>query len=130
MLLFILGCPGSVGTVSGKVYYGGKPLSGGTVTFYPEKGGGFVAGVGSDGSYMVVNVPAGGVKIAVQVPQAPPRRRPDKGGGKQAPGYEKEIQEHSAAPVPAEYADPGKSGLSLTVERGRQTHDIRIPGGR
>ena len=131
MLPFILGCSsGSIGTVSGKVFYGGKPLSGGTVVFYPEKGGGgFMAGIGSDGSYEVVDVPVGSAKIAVQVPQPPVQKRHDKGGVKQAAGYEKEIQK-SSSPIPAEYADPSKSGLSLMVERGRQTHDILIPSRR
>jgi hypothetical protein len=128
VLPLVLGCGPGSGTVSGKVLYGGKPLPGGTVTFYPEQGGGLMAGIGGDGSY-VVDVPVGGAKIAVQIPRAGLRRRPEKGGARQA-GFEKEMQEHATIVIPPEYADPGKSGLSLKVERGRQTHDILIPDRR
>jgi hypothetical protein len=131
VLSLIVGCGGgSTGTVSGKVLSAGKPLSTGTVTFYAERGGGFMAGIRSDGGYEAVALPVGSARIAVQLPaQLTLQRRPEKNGGKQAAGFEKEIketQEHSTTLIPAEYMDSRKSGLSMTVERERQTHDTLI----
>lgn len=132
LLPFLVGCgSGSTGTVSGKVFCADRPLSTGTVTFYPEKGGGFMAGIGSDGSYEAVDVPVGSARIAVQLPaRLTLRKRSEKNAAKQTAGYEKEIQEHSTTLIPAEYMDPGKSGLVLVVERGRQKHDILISSKR
>jgi hypothetical protein len=56
-----------------------------------------MAGIGSDGSYEVVDVPVGSAKNAVQVLRAALRKRPEKGGARQA-GFEKEVQEHSLTP--------------------------------
>ena len=132
MLPFIVGCgSGGTGTISGRVFYGSRPLPTGTVTFYPEKGAGVMAGIGSDGSYKAVDVPVGSARIAVQLPaRLTLRTRSEKKDAQQAAGYEKEIQGHSPALIPAEYMDPGKSGLVLIVQRGRQTHDILIPNDR
>jgi hypothetical protein len=135
MLPLIVGCgSGGTGTISGKVFYEGRPLSTGTVTFYPEKGGGFMAGIGSDGSYKAVDVPVGSARIAVQLPaRLTQRRRSEQNGAKQAAGHEKgikEMQEHSATLLAAEYMDPDKSELVVMVKRGWQTHDILIPSQR
>jgi hypothetical protein len=125
MLPLIVGCGSGTGTISGKVLYGGKPLSTGTVTFYPEKGGGFMAGIGSDGSYEAVDVPIGNARIVVQLPAQ--LTLPKRSGSRQLAGFEKEIkevQDRSSTLIPWEYMDPDKSGLSLVVERGRQSHDL------
>lgn len=135
-----MGC-GSRGTVSGKVYYRGKLLTTGTVTFVPQAGGEVgarTARISADGSYRVDKVPVGPVKIAVISYSGPaatlPRSRvsdmrsaePPKG----APPEMKDIlprkQTTADASVPQQYADPDKSGVTYTVKSGAQEFDIEI----
>jgi hypothetical protein len=94
-----------VGSVSGKVYYRGALLKGGTIAFVPdpEMGGhGEVTGVeiGADGSY-TLEAPPGWHRVTVSGPLS--------------------------ALVPARYADPELSKLSRKVEAGAvNVHDIRL----
>src|SRR5437660_1764669 len=66
------GCAGS-GTITGKVTYQGRPLTGGTVQFTSTKGRGTrTVQIGEDGSYTIPNMPTGPVKIAVETKSAQP----------------------------------------------------------
>src|SRR5690349_4071112 len=72
--LFVLaaGC-GKGGVVSGKVYYKGKPVTRGTVNFYPEgKGGNYASLIEPDGSYSIAKIPPGPAKITVMVGMSGP----------------------------------------------------------
>lgn len=137
---FAAGCGGgSKGTISGRVLYQGKPFAlGGIVTFVPEHGGAFNATIDREGNYSVAGIPPGAVKIAVspdpvagrgnngiEVPsdmkpegvdlsQTSLGSRPNQGGRLAPP------------PLPAKYANPDESGLTYTVESGRQSHDIDL----
>jgi hypothetical protein len=123
--------------VSGTVFYKGKPLPGGEVTFVNE--GGFVgnATIDENGKYSV-KAPTGPVKISVdngmlQPPGAaaagrgrgpsPPKtmpglKRPDSEPPKKMPG--------KYVPIPQKYANPEESGLTHTVTSGSQTFDIKL----
>ena len=111
------------GTVSGQVTYKGKPLSSGFVTFAGEKGGPLHAEIHSDGSYRVDNVPVGPVKIGVEPKAAQdasshmPRNPKDYGKIKAA-------VTQSGTGIPAAYSDPNQSGLTYSVTKGSQQHDI------
>jgi hypothetical protein len=108
--------------VEGKVTLDNKPLTGGSVTFYPEpKGTDPVAAVGmgyigSDGSYSL--------KTMMGKPGAPPGKykvvvTPPAGGGQNMdPGAAVQAKPSAAAPVsaiPKTYADPETTRLSVEV---------------
>jgi hypothetical protein len=138
-----VGC-GSEGTVSGKVYLRGQPVTGGTVHFVPEgKGGNYASVIGTDGSYSVSKLPLGPAKIGVTgmtggtkgVPAAVFNRQ----GGrqiakafKQMASTEKSEGSKGGRPpdaslaVPEKYADPDQSGLKLDVTSGSQSFDIKM----
>ena len=98
-------------SVEGKVTYQGKPLPGGTVQFHAPKGKPVVAKIDAEGSYSAPAVPVGPVKITVETTSVKP-----KAGGK--PG--------NYIPIPVKYASPETSGLTLTVQEGKQRHDIEL----
>jgi len=98
--------------VTGKVTFKGAPLPGGTVTFIPQddKATSSSSIIQSDGTYRIVNIQAGDVKITVQGPG-----RPSNPSDKTA-----------EVAIPARYQDGMKSGLSYTVKQGSQTKDIDL----
>jgi hypothetical protein len=119
--LCALGCGGS-GNVSGKVYYMDAPLPAGKVVF--QQGNVFVhADIKSDGSYDAVGVPRGEVKVGV-LPPAKEIALPIKKGAKDdAPKTAK----NAPAKFSAQYSDPAKSGLTLTVTKGdNPPFDIKL----
>ena len=148
------GCGGpGTGNVSGRVLLAnGKPLPGGTVTFFPVERGSdrnpVSATVKADGSYDAAAVPAGEVHISVSnasldpragtpafaagpkgyMPGMPPLNKigPPKGALKGAemspPALPK--PEGTFVPLDPRYADPERSGLTYEVRPGDQKHDI------
>jgi hypothetical protein len=136
-----VGC-GSKGTVSGKVFYEGKPLPGGMVTFLPaDATGAFHSVINEDGSYKVAGIPPGPATITVSSPDPP---QPARQLAKQ-PTMEKlkspkgemspEIAKHMGDPeagkrkymtIPSNYKDPNKSGLTYAVKSGSQDFDIQL----
>jgi hypothetical protein len=122
------GCGGQgKATVSGKVTYQGKSLPSGFVTFVPENGVALHADIQGDGSYRMDNVPVGTVKISVQpktaqdtLQSSPMPQNPMDYGKAKAPMTE------SGTPIPPQYADPSQSGLTYTVTKGSQQHDIDL----
>lgn len=142
--LLVAGC-GSQGNISGKVLYQGKPLRGGTVTFFTPHKGAMSCIITSDGNYSVSRVPVGEVKIAVQCLSLRPRAagpmrqmvqqavKSGKVSQENVPAEVKQRLELSAPPasekpvgIPPDYNDPEKSGLTYTVTGGEQTHDIEL----
>jgi hypothetical protein len=143
--LFALGC-GSTGNVSGKVAYQGKPMPGGAVSFMPTSGkGAYTSRIKPDGSYTVIKVPVGEVKIVILPPTvgSDPKVRmmaqAVKSGkmkvsseelDKMPPAFRQAIEDPSAGsqayPIPKKYTDPEKTDLKYTVTGGSQTHDIDL----
>jgi hypothetical protein len=125
----LAGCGGGTGTLTGKVTYQGKPVVYGSVLVRCADGQQRSGNVEPDGSYTVLNVPAGPVKLAVVSPEPPDPTKapPNRGRGERAP------PQQAAAPasdrskwvkLPDNYADPDQSGLTATVTAGTVTHDI------
>jgi hypothetical protein len=109
-----------VGHVTGKVFYRDMPLPSGTVTFVARDGSTAYAVIAQDQTYTITDAPVGPVRIAVQShPRVPPglAHRPG-----EAPDWDH--PNLSAVPLPARYSKPEASGLTYTVEKGRQTHHI------
>jgi len=130
--------------VKGKVTMNNKKttLPTGTVTFYGPNNIVSSAAIQPDGSYEMRDAPIGDVKIGVSVPKAPPggfgklQNTPalkDKAKEeKPADASEKRIPIMGAAPpsivrIDDRFADPEKSGLTYTVTKGEQPHDIDLP---
>jgi hypothetical protein len=115
------------GVVSGKVTYQGKPLANGTVTFVPEEGAPQHAEIKSDGTYRMTHAPMGLVKIGVEsrasqessAPKKMPRNPEDYGKLEKAMTGKDSL-------IPEKYADPNQSGLTFTVKKGQQKHDIDL----
>jgi hypothetical protein len=142
------GC-GSEGTVSGKVYYKGQPVTGGTVHFIPQgKSGNYTSVIGTDGSYSISRLPVGNAKISVtgmtgERKGVPATMFKGLAGKKIAKAFKKmesaEKSESSGGaklgggkpgnatiPVPEKYGDPDESGLEVKVTGGNQPFDIKI----
>jgi hypothetical protein len=97
--------PDEKGDVEGKVTYKGAPLPGGTVTFVGGKGS-FPAPLKEVGTYSVKALPVGEYRIAVETESVKAKKGP------------------RFVAIPAKYADPDTSGLTVKVTKGKQTHDI------
>jgi hypothetical protein len=111
-----------VGHVTGKVLYQDKPLPSGTVLFVGPDGSrrGF-SPIAPDGTYRIENVPVGLVKIAVvSEPRVPPGLMKVSGPGSSPSDPTK----NDYVPIPARYMDAEQSGLTCSVEAGRQTRDL------
>jgi hypothetical protein len=129
LLLSILGASGcglwdsGVGQVTGTVTFKGKLLTPGEVLLVSEDGKRHWGTLTTEGVYTIDNVPTGLAKVAV----VPRSRVPD--GLMVKPGQGRAGKSRPANPytdIPARYKSPEKSGLTCTVERGRNTFDIPL----
>jgi hypothetical protein len=139
------GC-GKGGTVSGKIYYKGQPVTGGTVYFFPEgTDSNYRSLIERDGSYKISELPRGPAKISVVVGmKGPPPGVMNRMGGQAAAKGIKQMerigksasgggeQSGNAAgaqdntSVPEKYTDPEKSGLTIDVTGSSQKFDIKM----
>jgi hypothetical protein len=135
MLLAMLsaGCGGNTAEVSGTVKYQGKALPSGKVTFISEDGKIMeFAMIDSDGSYKITKAPLGSVKITVTTPPSSQDGGPEaakdlmKDAGKHMPGTGPKKSTEKVVPIPGNYGDPQKSGLTYEVKKGSQQHDIDL----
>jgi hypothetical protein len=141
LLALATGCA-SKSTITGKVTYQDKPLTGGVVLFVSESGKGTGRSeIGTDGSYTIENMPTGQAKIAVDTTSAqgtqPPGANAPKGmmppPGTDVPSasaksgvYGSGNSARGAAVIPDQYKNADTSGLTYTVKGGSQTHNIDL----
>jgi len=132
-VLVLAGCGPGTGSISGKVTYKDKALPGGTVTFFTSDQRVKTAIIGTDGSYTIDKVAAGPAKISVSPPVPLPKMPkgmtmdPAKMGG--APpdaGAAAPSADVQPVSLPERYQDPEKSGLTFTVTKGKQNHNIEL----
>ncbi len=126
------------GTVKGKVTYNKKALTSGTVMFYGASNNiTSSAVIDTEGNYVMNDAPLGEVKITVTVTALPPGK-PMKYG----PAAEGESKDPSGTVpdsipimskmpssilrIDEKYSKPDTSGLSFTVEKGEQTHNLEL----
>lgn len=147
LLLSALPCLTGCGSskVSGKVTYQGKTVPGGLVVFHGANNWTGNSPIEQDGSYTIVKPPPGPVKITVDTSSMRPVQLPRNVPGmenmpgakgkmppnmpeeaKKNPLYNPELNAGRYLAIPANYADPEKSGLSYEVKSGPQTHDIKL----
>ena len=97
------------GSISGKVIYNGQPLTSGVVTLINETTGvGASVELDSSGGYYIQSIRTGQYKAAVHSVPPPP-------GGKAV-----------MLNIPEKYQDIQTSGLSVTVEEGENTADLKL----
>jgi hypothetical protein len=134
------GCGSSTGTVSGKVTYNGKPLKGGSVTFFvsgakPDR---VSAEIDRDGKYTAYNVPAGKAIVTVDTDRLnpknikgkryspPPGVAAPKGFNEGKGGVSPEEAAERFVEIPSKYSKEDESGLTCEVKGGAQPHDIDL----
>jgi hypothetical protein len=89
---------GDLATVAGEVTYKGQPLTDATITFHLEDDQ-FVGAKIKNGKFRVDRVPVGVVKVSI---------------------------ESKKAPLPAKFASPETSGLSVEVKKGKVTVNFQL----
>jgi hypothetical protein len=118
------------------VDYNGAPVPGGNISFHTEKGPAYTSSIGRDGTYEIVDLPAGLMVVSVETETANPNKKSIAyGGTKGSKMYAERMAAEGrggAAKQPAEayrkipgkYANPKTSPLSVTLEAGRQVHNF------
>jgi hypothetical protein len=119
-----LGCAGQ-GDVSGKVSYQGKSLVWGTVQFEGSDGVVKHGNIKPDGSYTVEGVATGDAKLAVSSnnPQGSDFQPLQREG---QPPRQPRPEVKGWFAIPEKYNTPFKSGLTYTIKRGSNEHDIKL----
>lgn len=120
LMAAMTGCSGTYeSTVTGTVSYDGKVLDRGTVTFHPTSGAAAYGKIGADGSFVLqtgeeMGIAPGTYKATVQSLEKTPSASPDN------PPSVKAL-------IPNKFNVPSQSGLSFTVEAGKNHFDIALP---
>jgi hypothetical protein len=128
--LLVGGCGGGgdkPASVSGKVTYKGKTVTSGVVVLVGADGKTSDPGpVQTDGTYSIAHAPAGTVKVAFDNPPPPPVDR--HAGAKDPEAKEKAEEAARYVPTPQQYKDPEKTGVTLTLKRGKNENaDVNLP---
>jgi hypothetical protein len=122
-LISAAGCSKAVGKVTGTVKFkNGTAVPAGTVVaFWTNDKRMFPGSVGADGTYSVVDVPAGEVTATVSPPvgQPPP-------AGQSPPAKPKDGKPAVIPPIPPKYKDQASSTLKYTIQKGENRIDITI----
>jgi hypothetical protein len=120
LALSVAGC-GDKATVTGKVTIDGAPANAGSVIFSTEKGKSATGDIRSDGTYTVADAPLGAVRISI-LPMV------GMGGGDVTlpagmPGASSSLK---PVPIPPRYQNVATSGLTYTIKRGTNEHNILL----
>jgi hypothetical protein len=129
------------GKVKGRVKFFDKYLTCGTVAFTAKDGRVGSGNIDFDGNYEVSDAPIGDVTVTVKVPTmgrgpeagmgpaqpppgVPPMRAP--GGGEGEKTFMPAIDPSKIVEIPGRYGRVEDSGLTYTVVKGEQTHNITL----
>lgn len=143
MLVVGLGCSkGNVNTpakLSGSVKYKGGPVTGGTMTLLPEGGGAIPVTIKPDGTYAAQDLPVGTLKVVIETESMNPNKKGDPSTYGQQGGGRGGSQSMSPIPtgrstaaggtyvkIPEKYSDVKSSGLSVTLQKGDNSHDFDL----
>jgi hypothetical protein len=139
LVLAPAGCGGARSRVHGTVRYKGQPLTNATIIFLAPDNQAYPVRLGKDGAYEVASLPRGRIQVAIQAdePRVPPRPAPKagKGGDEFAATRAREDDAAKqrggpaatpAVQLPADYADPAKSGLSFELKDADQDYSLDL----
>jgi hypothetical protein len=122
LLFIVLGCGPGRGDLTGTVSYQGKALKVGSVSVLGSDGIPKTDSIRDDGTFLVRDIPAGTIKIAVN--SRDPAKSQPKTRKKGAPPPK--ADRTGWFPIPEKYSDFAKSELSLTLNRGANSWDIEL----
>jgi hypothetical protein len=120
------------GSLSGIVTLDGKPLGGGRIEIFSEDGKNAVScQIRPDGSYTLEEPPLGPCKLTVKtshLKSMPPVSGVRRGSGEGASRGIILPQDVGLVytPIPQKYEDLATTDLTVTVEKGKQTHNITL----
>jgi hypothetical protein len=138
----LTGCgSGGRAKVKGRVKFFDKYLTAGTVAFIAKDGRVGSGNIDADGNYEVSDAPVGDVTITVKVPSmggmpdkgrpqpkppkdVPPMKGPGGDAGEKA--FNPSIDPSKIIQIPGKYGSADTSGLTYTVTKGEQTHNITL----
>ena len=119
------GCGPGTDTAAGKVTYQGKPVVWGSVTLRAADGSMHQIGLNPDGTYRLDRVPVGPAKVGVSSPDPTPSARAGRGGDARVPAGPPPPPPGAWFPLPARYADPAASGVTVQVGGGPADIDLK-----
>jgi len=132
-LIAMTGCSGGTATVTGTVKYNGQLLKGGNVTFVSTEGKpSKSASIQEDGTYTIVAVATGAVKVCVETESLNPGNRGDAPKYSPPPGQKNPYGKTKAdtadlyQAIPESYSKPETTKLTYTVTGGKQTFPIEL----
>jgi hypothetical protein len=128
---FLVGCGSSaphVAVLEGTVKVDGAPANSGQVLVTADNGSVTGSMIQADGTYKVVGLPLGAVKIAVLSQEKPEpipgtENTPTPAGMKENPAVKKV---ENPIPIPPKYSDKSTSGLVTTLKNGTNTFPIDL----
>lgn len=128
--LFFLGRP--TGNVTGKVTFRGKPVYTGSVIIVGKDGVAAAGPIETDGTYVVQKAPIGDVTVGVvskdpvylhKISVMRSSRTPVSASALATPSN---LDRRKWFPIPKEYEEPVRSGLSFSVKKGDNQYDIEL----
>jgi hypothetical protein len=126
LVALVQGCNSGAAPVAGKVTYQGKPVVWGSVTLKAADGSIHQIGINLDGTYRLEKVPVGPAAVGISSPDPAPSARARQLGKDEErtrPGAPP-VPPGAWFPLPAKYADPASSGV--TVQVGGGSGDINL----
>ena len=112
-----VGCGGPL-TVTGTVKYNSKPLTRGQISFVGADGKSASGTINADGTYVVIGVPRGEVKVSVTSYHVEGEDKFGLRPLKTAPPMK--------SAIPKKYNDPATSGLRYTIDGRKKTIDFEL----
>lgn len=118
-------------SLTGKVVYNGKPVTGGMMSLFKENEGNYPVPIQPDGTFSVNQVPEGEVIVTVETESINPNK-PTYGGamgkGKDSTPEEAKGSQNQGAyvSIPRKYADPSASGIKITLTKGKNEKIIEL----
>lgn len=126
-LAFVLsGCGPGRGDVGGKITHENKALAVGSIVIEGGDGMAKSAMINPDGTYLVKDVGAGAVKAVVSSPDPADKKIAVRKRGTELPPEKKGKTDPNWFPIPDEYADFNKSGLTFQLKSGANTWNIDL----
>ncbi len=128
-------------SLKGTVKYRGEPVTAGTVTLHTENAGVYHLPIRPDGTYSGTDLPAGELVVTISTP--PPAHSPEEyaegmpqvnaeqakkmrspRGGRD--GTTPSVSQVHTVQIPYRYGDKNKSGLTVTLSKGKNTQDFDL----